>query len=281
MNDAVGHRLAAVLERLGATGPAEPLGGGTNASTWLVDGLVVRLLAAGSIHDPGREANPAALADVARRAAASGASPQVVAYLDEHAALVLEHAPGHSLTDASLADPSVLGRAGAAVRSLHSGALTGRSLDMQGFLTQYARAPLLPAGWTEALPRVRGMVDSLAGGQRVLCHGDLVAANLVDDGDRVWLIDVDDAVDADPAYDLGGLWVQAGLTLGHLDVLLDAYGGGADRERVLRWALVVAFTWTAWSRLRVQQTVPTGYDPLEFGDRMWAYARKRLTDPSA
>jgi hypothetical protein len=45
--------------------------------------------------------------------------------------------------------------------------------------------------------------------------------------------------------------------------------------------MVVAFTWTAWSRLRVQQTVPTGYDPLEFGDRMWAYARNRLTDPSA
>ncbi len=120
------------------------------------------------------------------------------------------------------------------------------------------------------------MVDKLADGPLALCHGDLVAANLVDDGDRVWLIDVDDAVDADPAYDLGALWVQAGLAPVHLDVLLDAYGD-VERDRVLRWALVVAFTWTAWSRLRAQQPVPAGYDPLGFGDRLWAYARERLT----
>lgn len=280
MSDAVGRRLAGVLEQLGSTGRPQPLGGGTNASTWLVDGLVVRLLAGGSIHDPSRQGSPSVLADVARFAAATGASPQVVAYLPEHAALVLQQAPGQALTDASLREPGVLARVAAAVRRLHSGALTGRSLDMHGFLSQYAHAPLLPAGWTEALPRVRGMVDSLAGGPRVLCHGDLVAANLVDDGDRVWLIDVDDAVDADPAYDLGALWVQARLDPGHLDELLDAYGGRVDRERVLRWALVVAFTWTAWSRLRAQQPVPPGYDPLAFGDDLWAYARKRLTGGS-
>lgn len=279
MNDTVGHRLAVVLEHLGASGPAVPLSGGTNASTWLVDGLVVRLLAAGSIHD-GPGGSPSALAEVAWRAAATGASPHVVTYLPEPAALVLQHAPGQSLTDTLLREPDVLGRVAVAVRRLHSGHLTGRSLNMHGFLTRYADAPLLPAGWTEHLPRIRRLVDQLDGGLQVLCHGDLVAANLVDSGDRVWLVDVDHAVDADPAYDLGTLWVQAGLGLTHLDLLLDAYGD-VDRERVLRWALVVAFTWTGWSRLRAQQPVPAGYEPLAFGDRMWAYARDRLTrDPT-
>ena len=276
MNDTVRARLAAVLEQLG--GSAAPLGGGTNTPTWRVDGLVVRLLAGGSIHDAGPERTPSALADVARRAAATGASPQVVAYLPEESALVLQHAPGAPLTDAALRDPAALSRAAAAVRRLHSGTLTGRSLNMHRFLLEYARAPLLPAGWTDALPRVRRIVDSLAEAPPVLCHGDLVAANLIDDGDRVWLIDVDDAVDADPAYDLGGLWVQAGLDEGHLRVLLDAYDGDVETERVLRWALVVAFGWTAWSRLRAQQRVPTGYDALAFGDRLWAYARERLTE---
>ena len=278
MNDAVSARLAAVLEQLG--GSAAPLSGGTNAFTWRVGDRVVRLLAGGSIHDAGPERSPSALAHAARRAAATGASPQVVAYLPEQSALVLQHAPGSPLTNARLREPATLARVGVAVRRLHSGTLTGRSLDMHRFLLEYARAPRLPAGWTEALPRVRRIVDSLADASPVLCHGDLVAANLIDDGDRVWLIDVDDAVDADPAYDLGGLWVQAGLDEGHLSVLLDAYGGDVETDRVLRWALVVAFGWTAWSRLRAQQPVPGDYDPLAFGDRLWAYARERLTEGS-
>jgi aminoglycoside phosphotransferase len=278
MSGTKSSRLAAVLKQLGPTGPAEPLTGGNNASTWLVDGVVVRLLAAGSIHDRGARGDSAVLADIARRAAATGASPQVMAYLPEQAALVLQYVPGQPLTDASLRDPAALGRVGTALRRLHSGAPTGRSLDMHGFLNDYSRAPLLPAGWTDALPRVRRIIDSLADGPTVLCHGDLVAGNMVDDGQRVWLIDVDDAVDADPAYDLGGLWVQAGLDEEHLGVLLDAYGGDVDADRVLRWALVVAFAWTAWSRLRAQRTVPPGYDPLAFGDRLWGYAGKRLTD---
>lgn len=273
-------RLRAVLDRLGVAGAAVLLAGGTNAATYRVGGLVVRLLPArGSIHGGDKGGDPADLADHARRAAATGASPPVVAYLPDLAALVLEHVDGRTLTDTDLRAPAALGRTAAAVRRLHTGERTGRTLDMHGFLDAYARAPDLPPGWSESLPTVRRLVDALAGAPLVLCHGDLVAANVVDDGHRGWLVDLDDAVDADPAYDLGSLWVQAGLDESHLDTLVAAYGTGLDPDRVRRWALVVAYTWTAWSRLRAQEPTPTEYDPLAFGDRLWGHARPFLPGP--
>ncbi len=276
MSAVPGRRLAAVLQTLDLHGPVVPLAGGTTGSAWLVEGLVVRLLAGGSIHDRAG-LGPAAMADVARRAAATGVAPEVVTYLPEQSALVLRHVPGCALTDDALRDPAVLRRTAAAVRRLHAGELTGLCLDMHGFLDAYARAPALPEGWLAALPRMHRLVDSLADAAPVLCHGDPVAANLVDDGGRVWLIDLDDAVDADPAYDLGNLWVQAGLDSGGLQALLAAYAGDIDPERVLSWALVISYAWAAWARLRAEQAMPAGYDLLAFGDRMWAYASPRLT----
>ncbi len=263
----VDPRLGPVLARLGVPGPAAALTGGTNASAYRVDGLVVRLL---------RRGDAALEADRARRAAATGAAPAVVAHLPDLGALVVAHVAGRTLTDRDLRDPAVLRRAATAVRLLHTGEHTGRMLDLRAALDAYAAAPDLPAGWVDMLPAARRLVDALDGGPTVLCHGDLVAGNLVDVGDRVWLVDLDDAIDADPAYDLGNLWVQAGLGESHLATLVTAYGGGMDAGRVRRWALAVAYTWTAWSRLRALDPVPTGYDPLAFGDRLWEYARGRL-----
>ncbi len=259
-------RLGAVLARLDVTADPVPLAGGTNATTYRVGGLVVRLL----------RGDGAVEADRARKAAVTGAAPPVYTHLPELGALVVEHVAGRPLTDTDLRDPDVLRRTAASLRRLHGGGLTGRVLDLRSALDSYARAPGQPAGWAEHLPQVRARVDALTiDAAPVLCHGDLVAANLLDDGQRVWLVDLDDAVDADPAYDVANLWVQAGLDDTHLATLCTAYGP-LDVERVRRWALVVAYTWTAWSRLRVLDPVPVDYDPLAFGDRLWGYARQRL-----
>ena len=54
-------------------------------------------------------------------------------------------------------------------------------------------------------------------------HNDLLAANFIDDGTRVWLIDWDYAGFNSPLFDLGGLASNNGLDPAQEDWLLSAY----------------------------------------------------------
>ena len=82
-----------------------------------------------------------------------------------------------------------------------------------------------------------------------LCHNDLVAANILDDG-RLWLVDFEYAVRADPILDLAGLAGLNGFGPAHRHRLLDAYYGPeqapitlAQLERTIRLVQLMAFFW--------------------------------------
>jgi thiamine kinase-like enzyme len=57
----------------------------------------------------------------------------------------------------------------------------------------------------------------------VFGHNDLLPANFIDDGDRIWLIDWDYAGFNSPLFDLGGLASNNGLTPAQEEWLLEAY----------------------------------------------------------
>ncbi|MYF68869.1 MAG: phosphotransferase family protein [Proteobacteria bacterium] len=83
----------------------------------------------------------------------------------------------------------------------------------------------------------------------VLCHNDLVAANILDDG-RLWLVDFEYAVRADPILDLAGLAGLNGFGPTHCNRLLDAYYGPgcapidlAQLNQVIRLVRLMAFFW--------------------------------------
>ena len=65
------------------------------------------------------------------------------------------------------------------------------------------------------------------------CHNDLLAANMIDDGDRLWLIDYEYSGNNDPCFELGNIWSEANLAArparGAGDALLRAAVAGADR----------------------------------------------------
>ena len=46
------------------------------------------------------------------------------------------------------------------------------------------------------------------------CNNDLLAANVIDAGDRVWLIDYEYSGNNDPFFELGNLWSEAAGTPG-------------------------------------------------------------------
>ena len=57
----------------------------------------------------------------------------------------------------------------------------------------------------------------------VFAHNDLLAANFIDDGARLWLIDWDYAGWGTPLFDLGGLSSNNGFTASENDLMLADY----------------------------------------------------------
>ncbi len=82
-----------------------------------------------------------------------------------------------------------------------------------------------------------------------LCHNDLVAANILDEG-KLWLVDFEYAVLADPILDLAGLAGLNGFGPTHCHRLLDAYYGPegvpvtlAQLNQGIRLVRLMAFFW--------------------------------------
>lgn len=85
----------------------------------------------------------------------------------------------------------------------------------------------------------------------VFGHNDLLAANLLDDGKRLWLIDYDYAGFNSPLFDLGGLASNNGLSEKQEDEMLEAYFGtpadGALRRRYGAMKCASLLRETMWS----------------------------------
>ena len=214
----------------GAVDP-QPLGGGITNVNFVVEDcgerFVVRVGNDILVHQVLRFNELAA----SRAAFAAGLSPEVVHA--EPGALVLRFVEGRTLAAEDVRDQATLERILPLVRDCHREIprhLRGPALIFWVFhvLRDYAatlkeggsahldKLPELLAA-AEALEAAVGPIDLVYG------HNDLLAANFIDDGTRVWLIDWDYAGFNSPLFDLGGLASNNGLGPEQEDWLLETY----------------------------------------------------------
>ncbi|MBI1868232.1 MAG: phosphotransferase [Methylocystis sp.] len=207
----------------------EPLPGGiTNRNYLVADGarrVVVRLGGDIPVHGILRFNEHAA----SRAAGAAGVSPNVL--FAAPSVLVLDYVAGRSYGPADVrADRQ---RCVALVKRIHrdiAPLLRGPILSFNVFhiLRDYGHtlvedksrmAPELPCFLVaaETLERAVGPIDL------VFAHNDLLAANFIDDGDRLWLIDWDYAGWNTPLFDLGGLSSNNGFDASDDEAMLEAY----------------------------------------------------------
>ena len=191
----------------------EPLGGGiTNVNFVVADAgrkFVVRIGEDIPVHGVKRFNELAA----SRAAHAAGISPAVVHA--EPGALVIEHIEGRTLDADAVREPGMLERIVPLVQTCHRVVprhLRGAALMFWVFHVARDYVHTLREGESrhgdrlaelartaDRLERAVGAVDIVFG------HNDLLAANVIDDGDRLWLIDWDYAGFNSPLFDLGGL----------------------------------------------------------------------------
>lgn len=106
-------------------------------------------------------------------------------------------------------------------------------------IRDYART--LEAGKSRmagALPRYLELCRSLEAIQTplpiVFGHNDLLPANILDDGERLWLIDFEYAGFSTAMFDLAGATSNAGFSAGAADAFLAAYFGGEVPTEIRR-----------------------------------------------
>ncbi|MFQ5700003.1 MAG: phosphotransferase [Myxococcota bacterium] len=212
----------------------EPVGGGiTNANFRVDDGrgrFFVRIGEDLPVHGILRFNAAAA----SRAAHAAGLSPEVVH--QEPGALVLRFVEGRTLQAEDVREPQTLQRVLDLVIRCHRDVprhLRGPTLAFWVFqvVRDYARvlrergsrlAPELPRlmAAAEQLESAVGPVDLVFG------HNDLLAANFIDAGDRLWLVDWDYAGWGSPLFDLGGLASNNELSSTQEGWLLERYFEG-------------------------------------------------------
>lgn len=240
--------IAGDIDRIRAlpcwSGPieVEPLTGGITNRNFRVrtarDQRVVRLGEDIPVHGILRFNELAA----SRAAAAAGISPAV--RHAEPGVLVLDFVEGQTLQPQDI--PSQLPRIARLLREAHTSMvahLRGPVLAFWVFqvLRDYAaelqrRQSVHAHVLQELLARGDRLERDLGPVDIVFAHNDLLAANLIDDGTRLWLIDWDYAGFNSPLFDLGGVCSNNDLDAEQTEALLMAYHGSVDRELLRRFS---------------------------------------------
>jgi len=200
-------------------------------------------------------------------ASALGLAPEVVHH--EPGLLVARFVDGHTLGPADVRSPDVLVRLAALLHHLHEAwdALTGEVLYFCPFQTirTYARSAArlkaaLPADLDALLEDARRLAHRIGPSRPVLCHNDLLAANLIDDGRRLWLVDWEYAGVGHPLFDLANASANAGLSDDQDRALLEAYRGHLDPRELADLRIFKAVSLLRESLWSTIQTVASDID---------------------
>ena len=154
----------------------------------------------------------------------------------------------------------MLPRLADACRRLHAGPAFVNRFDMFELQPEYLarvqrRGFRLPPGYLEHAEAVERIRAALAVQPVALrpCHNDLLAANFIDDGRAVWIIDYEYSGNNDPYFELGNIWSECHLTLDQLEELVQAYDGAPSRSHLARarlWGLMSQYGWTLWASIQ-------------------------------
>jgi thiamine kinase-like enzyme len=249
---------------------AEPLGGGiTNLNLLVTDSrrrAVVRIGDDIRVHQIMRFNELAA----SRAAHAAGVSPAVLHH--EPGALVIDFVDGRTMTARDLREQDLLEQALALIMHAHRDIprhLRGPALAFWVFqvLRDYARTledSLSPhADAIGPLMAEAADLEAAVGRiEMVFGHNDLLPANFLHDGTRMWLIDWDYAGWGSPLFDLGGLAANAGLDAGQEAWMLQAYFG--EPPDAALWRRYRAMKAAAALREAMWSMVQEGLSTLDF-----------------
>jgi thiamine kinase-like enzyme len=179
-------------------------------------------------------------------ASAAGVGTEVLAYLPAHHALITHFVPGELLNPERIRHPETLRRVAQTLRRYHSHSVPADLGEFSPFRTIRGyrdaagqRNVPVPESLAEALARLDRIEQELHTGEpRCLCHNDLLAANFIDDGNSIRIIDWEYGGLGDRFFDLGNFAVNNRLDESQEGDLLGHYFDEARPEHLRRLRLM-------------------------------------------
>lgn len=191
-------------------------------------------------------------------AAQIGIGAPIYDFLPDFGLLVIGYLEGKTFTASDVA--TNLARVAKSVKKLHSAKPFVRDFDMfeiqQNYLnivTQRGfKLPEKYQDYAEHLSQMKAALAVLDEG-KVSCNNDLLAANFIDDGDQIWLIDYEYSGNNDACFELGNIYSESELSYEQLVELVDNYYGKHRPEKVARawlFALLARYGWSLWASIQ-------------------------------
>jgi thiamine kinase-like enzyme len=221
-------------------------------------------------------------------AAQAGVGPEVVEYAPEHGVLIVKWINGRTFGDADLDDAAQLERVARLCRQLHAGPRFVGDFDMFDVQRRYLRIVTesgfrLPGDYLSFEPALRRIEQVLhaTASSPVPCHNDLLAANIMDDGNRLWFIDYEYAGNNDPCFELGNIWSEAALEADRLEQLVAGYYGGPSAVQTARarlFGLAAKYGWTLWASIQAAVS-DVDFDFWQWGMEKYVRACEEFRGP--
>ncbi len=244
----------------------KPLGGGTTNTNFTVEHggrtFVVRVGDDMPLHGIIRSHEAA----TCRAAHACGVSPEIIHH--EPGALVMTFIQAKTLSKADVAQPKMLERIAKLLRQCHTdmpGKLTGASLMFWVFQVNRQYLVTIAQGTCRMAARLAELAEinqdlerQLGPIQPTFCHNDLLPANILDDGEKLWLLDWEYAGWNTPLFDLANLASNADLDTTQTYVLIESYlqrsPSGREQSSVRVLACASLLRELLWSLVQEQHS---------------------------
>jgi thiamine kinase-like enzyme len=163
-------------------------------------------------------------------AASLGIGPEVVQFVEPEGWLVTRFVTGQIPPFERMREPGTLHWVARALRLFHGGPSIPGRFDSFRVVESYrdttlARGGTIPSEY-EWAHELAGRIERLrAGDVAVPCHNDLLNANFIDDGERLFVVDWEYAGMGDRFFDLANFAINHELGVDGSRLLLEAYFG--------------------------------------------------------
>jgi len=202
-----------------------------------------------------------------RAAQTLGVSPPLVH--GENGVLVSRYIPSRTLDPAGAREPGLAPRLARVLRQLHEGwdGLIGDLLFFSPFqasrtyvATSRRLGAELPSDIDLMLEATRKLSRTIAPYVQTLCHNDMLPANVLDDGRRVWIVDWEYAGMGHPLFDLAGFSVNCGYSEEQDVEFLESYRGEFRRRDLYELRVLKVASLLRDALWAVVQTVASDLD---------------------